>query len=204
MSTRGELPTKGQKQAKIKSAWETILNGDKRNEANCNRQGVEEQHVKPEPTLDKDDESIAIALHEVISDEVKSHMANALATILHKVEGAVEQLFRAATLSAQGRVRTMVYSTVKHVVLDKIRTAVLRKMVKKHVDQYFGADKVVEAFGKRLRRNDELLAPKALFVRTQMIDAITDQQRVDVLGFTSVVTGAQKDTAMPADANLVH
>lgn len=56
----------------------------------------------PGPASEHDDASIAPTSQEVISYEVQSEVANALATVQNVVEVAVEQLFRAATLRAQG------------------------------------------------------------------------------------------------------
>lgn len=60
------------------------------------------------PAPEDDDDSITTALHEGIAKKIKSCGANALASILDMVEKAVEQLFRAASLSAQGGIHAMV------------------------------------------------------------------------------------------------
>lgn len=54
------------------------------------------------------DDSIATALPEEVADEVKQQLKNVMAAILELVEVAVEQLFRAVTLSAHGEIRTVV------------------------------------------------------------------------------------------------
>lgn len=81
--------------------------------------------MEPGPTSEGYDDSIAIELKEVIADEVKSHVANALATILVTVEEAVEQLFRATTVTPQVVIRTVVYVAVDPVIFDQIMRDVL-------------------------------------------------------------------------------
>lgn len=76
-----------------KSAWETILTTDKSNDAIRSCQGVEENQVEPGLAPEYGDDPIATALQEVIGDEVKSLLANAMDTILDMVEEAFEQLF---------------------------------------------------------------------------------------------------------------
>lgn len=53
------------------------------------------------------DDSIANALQEVITKEVKSRVANSLAIFADMMGEAVEQLFRAAILSGQGNICTV-------------------------------------------------------------------------------------------------
>lgn len=78
---------------------------------------------------------MATSLQEMIVDKVKSHIAKALATILYRVEEAVEQLLGAATLNALVRIRTVVYNTIEHVIIEQIRTAVPGDQINKHGDQ---------------------------------------------------------------------
>lgn len=47
------------------------------------------------------------------------------------MEEAVGQLFRTATLSDPGRVRSRLYDAVRHVIIDEIRKAVLAEMINK-------------------------------------------------------------------------
>lgn len=117
--------------------------------------------MKPGPAPEGDDDSLGTAIQELVDDEVKFQVAIALATILDMVEKGVEQIFRAATHSAQVRFHTVMYGAVEQVILDQNRTAVLGKNIKKHVDQYFEAGKAVEPLGKRLLHNDGFLAPIA-------------------------------------------
>lgn len=131
------------------SAWETILNAGKRDDPNCDYQRVEEQKEEPKPTLEVEEDSMANAIQEVIADEFKQKMAYALAAIPGHIEEAVEHLFSALTFSRQMRIGTVVYNTVKHVILDRIRTAALEETINKHVDKYFEASKAVEDLGKR-------------------------------------------------------
>lgn len=55
----------------LTSAGETILNTSKRDDTNCDSQGFEMQRVEPGPALEDQDASIAIALKELTSEEVK-------------------------------------------------------------------------------------------------------------------------------------
>lgn len=64
------------------------------------------------------------------------------------MEKAVEQLFKAANLNAQGGIHTVVYNTVEHVILDQIRTVVLGKTTTKHFEQYFESVKAAKALAK--------------------------------------------------------
>lgn len=75
--------------------------------------------MEPGPDLeDDDDDLISIALQDVIYNEVKPQVPNALAKLLDMVQEAVEQLFHTAPLSAEQGIRTVAYDTVEHVVLD--------------------------------------------------------------------------------------
>lgn len=111
----------------------------------------------------------------MIGDDARSQVANALVTFLDMVSAAVENRFRAVTLSAQGGIRTMVYDAVEHVILDHIRKAVLDERINQSVEQYFEAGKASEALGNRLLPNEEFLFPIASFVQTQSMDATIDQ-----------------------------
>lgn len=61
------------------------------------------------------------------------------------VDEAFEQISQAATLSAQVIIRIVMYNALKHVVLDKIRTAMPGETVNKHVDQNVEAHKNAKA-----------------------------------------------------------
>lgn len=71
------------------SASEAILNAGNSDDANRDFQGAGEQQVEPGPLLGDKDGSSATTLQEVIADEVKSQVVNALAPILDIVEEAV-------------------------------------------------------------------------------------------------------------------
>lgn len=118
VSTSSELPTKDKKEGTTKSAWETILNAGKGDDANRVRTGVEDKQVEPGPALEDDDHLIATALQEVIANEVKSQVTNALGTIADMVEESVEQRLCAATLSAQMGICSVLYDAVEHGILD--------------------------------------------------------------------------------------
>lgn len=80
------------------SAWETILNAGKSNDANGHCQGVEKKQVEPGPAPEHEDDLIATTLQDMIANEIKSQAANALAIIPDTVGEAVEQCFHAAIL----------------------------------------------------------------------------------------------------------
>lgn len=73
------------------------------------------------------------------------------------VKEAVEQLFRAATLYAQGGICTEVYDAVEHLICDQIRTTWLDKTLDKHVEKHIESGKYDEALERRLLRSDEFL-----------------------------------------------
>lgn len=97
--------------------------------------------MRPGSAPEGDDNSIATSLQEAIADEAKSQVAEVLEIVPDIMKEAVNLLFRAATLSAQERVCTVVYHAVEHVFLDQIRTAVLGETINKPPDQYFKAGK---------------------------------------------------------------
>lgn len=104
MSTCRELPWKVKKEATTISARKTILNAGKSNDENRDLQGAVENQLEPGPAPENDDDRVAITLQELITDQVRSQIANTLATILDMGKEAVDQLLHAATLSAQGRI----------------------------------------------------------------------------------------------------
>lgn len=91
---------KGMIEATSTSAWEPILNAGKGDDASHNCQGVEEPHVKSVPASEDEDDSVSSVLQEEISDKIKFHVANPLATITDMGEEAFEQLSHAAILGA--------------------------------------------------------------------------------------------------------
>lgn len=127
-----------------------------------------------------------------------------MATILNVVENSVEQLFSAVSLSVQGGVLTAVYNAIDHVVHGQIRTAVVSDKINRHVAQFLESGRADKALGERFLRTDEFLAPIDPFVQAHTIASITDQRCVKVFGFSSMATSAKNDTAVAADANLLH
>lgn len=121
MSARSELPSKDRKKATSTSPWETILIASNSNEANRDCQRVQEQQVEPELAPEEDDDLIATVLQEVIANEVRSQVTNALATMLHMMEKTVEQFFLSATLGARGGILIVVYDAVEQITIDQIR-----------------------------------------------------------------------------------
>lgn len=103
-----ELPTCNDKltvekvEAALESAWDTALNVEERNEAKYDLHSVKEQQVETEPALEEANDSIATAIQEVIADEVKWQVRNAIAAILDMAEEAVEHLFHAGNPRALG------------------------------------------------------------------------------------------------------
>lgn len=140
----------------------------------------------------------------MIPDEVKSQFQNAMAGMPNMVEEAVEEAVRAVTTSAQRGIRTVVDGTLEHVILDKIRMAVLNKTIEKYLEKYINARKPAEILGKRLLRNDRFLDPIASFVQKKSMDEIVDIQSVQVVRTSSMEARALIDAAMAAEASLVH
>lgn len=89
------------------------------------------------------------------------------------MEEAVEQLFCAATLTAQGEIRDVVYDAAREVTLKHIRTSMLGELIKKHVDHYLEAGKAALALGERLAAQRAFHALIASFVQMQTIYKIT-------------------------------
>lgn len=94
------------------------------------------------------------------------------------------------------------YSTMKHVVLDQIRTAVLGDRIEKHVEKYFEAGNVAEALRERLFPNKDFLTFIILLVQTNSIDGIADQTRADVIGSISIAAPANKDATVAAQSRV--
>lgn len=138
----------------------------------------------PGPTPEDDDDWIVMALQGVIADEVKSQIANPLATILDMMEEAAGQLFWAVSSSGQRRIRYVVYDAVEHVILYQIMISVLGEKTSKHVDQHFKAFKVTEEFCNRLLCNDAFLARIASFVQRHSMTVVTDQPKVEFFNAT--------------------
>lgn len=121
--------------ATSKTARETILIDGKGNDANCTCRGAREQPAEPGPAQENEDDLIATALQEVITDEMKSQVANELETIPDMAEEAAKLLFRADNLSAQVAIRTAVYDAVEHLIIDLTKRAVLGETINKQVDK---------------------------------------------------------------------
>lgn len=100
----------------------------------------------------------------MIVDEVKSEVANALATIPDLLEEAVSNSFTQSPLVLKGRIRTTVYNVLDHRIPNQIRTAVLVKKINKHVGQCFEAIKATEHLASAWLCNDEFLTWMASFV----------------------------------------
>lgn len=96
------------------------------------------------------------------------------------MEEAFETLFRTATVSGQGGIRTVANDPVEQVTPDQIRTAMLGEPINEHVDQYFKAVKATDVLCNRLLCNDERLTSIASFVQTQSMDVINDQQKLEI------------------------
>lgn len=78
---------------------------------------------------------MAIVLQEAIAAEVKMQVETTMAEISYKAEHTEEQIFRAATLSGQGGISTVLCEVVEHFILDQIMTALLGETIDKHVIQ---------------------------------------------------------------------
>lgn len=115
-------------------------------------------------------------LQGIIADGVKLQVENALAAILELIEEAAEHIFRAASFSARGGVRTVVCDDVQHLTLTQIRMEVLGETIEKQVESYFESGKVREELGKRFTSDDEFLSSIASFVQTKTTDEISDQR----------------------------
>lgn len=89
---------------------------------------------------------------------------------------------------------------MEHVILDQIRTAVLKEGINKHVDKYFQSSKAAEALRKRKPRNNDLFAPIASFVGVKKLNGTMDQHKVRIIGSTSMAKDVTRDTAIAAEA----
>lgn len=103
-----ERKVKCKMKATSTSTWEEMLNASKRDDKNCSRQRVEEQQVEPGTATEGEDDSIDIALQQVVAEAIKTQVEKALKSIPDFVEEAVEQLFRAPFLNFQRRIPTKV------------------------------------------------------------------------------------------------
>lgn len=72
--------------------------------------------MRPGPSQKDDDDSIAPVLQEVIANEVKARVPNAVKTVSYIGEPAVEPIFCAPTHGARGGIGTVVYDAVEHVI----------------------------------------------------------------------------------------
>lgn len=97
---------------------ETILNAGRLHVANCNCEEVQEQQPESQPTPEEAEDSSALAVQEVIANEVKQELETELAAILELVDEAFEHLFRTTTLIAQRGVSSVVYDAEEHVFLE--------------------------------------------------------------------------------------
>lgn len=101
--------------------WEAILNAVKRDNASGDCQGVEDEQMERRSASQEKEDFVEATLQKVIADQVMQQIESALKAIPKLVEEAVDQLFRAATLSVQGENKTMVYYAMKHAILEQIR-----------------------------------------------------------------------------------
>lgn len=69
-----------------------ILNAGKSKDMNCDRQEAEERQVEPGPAPEDENSTIAPVLKDVIANEVRFQVENALAAIQGILTEAVEQL----------------------------------------------------------------------------------------------------------------
>lgn len=95
-------------------------------------------------------------------------------TIPEILKEAVDQLFHAATLNDEGVIDNLVYDAVAHVFLNHIKTDVLERTNKKHVDQCLEAGEADKPLEMKLLRNDKFFAPISSFVQKHNIDEIND------------------------------
>lgn len=70
-----------------------ILNPEEREDSKSNDHSIEEQQVETGPASEQANDSIPTTLKEVISEEVRLQVANAMAAIPNILEEAVEQFF---------------------------------------------------------------------------------------------------------------
>lgn len=76
-----------------------VWNAGDSDDTNWNCQGVEEQQVDPGLAPEDKEDWVATVLQQVIDDEVKSQVSNAMTALPGIVEEAVEQLLPATALS---------------------------------------------------------------------------------------------------------
>lgn len=85
-----------------------ILNIWKRDVANRNSVRVEGARLEPLPAPWNTGKPIAIALNEVLADDVKATSWKIFEGFFELIQDGAEQFSRAATLSGQGRMCTVV------------------------------------------------------------------------------------------------
>lgn len=198
------MSTKGKTEATSTSALEAILNAGKSDESKSDRQWDEEQHVEPGPAPENADDTITTALPKVITNEIKSQVANLLATVLVIGEEAVEQIYRIGTLSARERIRNLVYDVVDLVILDQIRTFEVIQTINKQVNKYSKVCEAAEALCNRMPHNDDFPAQIASMVYTKAMVTVTEQRRLDVFRSVSIANGAKLEAALAPEASLLH
>lgn len=70
----------------------------------------------------------------------------------------------------------MVHDSVKHFILDQIRTDGVGEMTDKHVHKYFEAGEAAEAAEKKLLHSEELPALITSFAQRRTMNALADQR----------------------------
>lgn len=98
----------------------------------------------------------------------------------------------------------MVNKAVKHVLLDQPPTDMVGETIKKHVDNNFKASKTAEGIARRMLGHDDFFAGVALLVQTKTLHATASQQKVDLLGSTSMANCSRKNAPVLAECSLLH
>lgn len=111
-SARIDGPDKGKVEAATTSAWETVLNEKKIDNAQRDYERVEDHKLESGTAQEDAKNSVETMLQDVIADEVKQRVENALMAILELVKETAEQLFRAANLSVQAGICTFLYEAM--------------------------------------------------------------------------------------------
>lgn len=106
---------------------EKIQNAKEPNDAKPDFHSIEEEEVKSGPAPEETIDSIATALQEAITYEVKWKVGKAMPAVPNILEEGVEQLLRAATLSARRGIRTVAYHALKQVILTRFRELCLMR-----------------------------------------------------------------------------
>lgn len=79
-------PTAGKVEAAFTSAWEMVLNSEERDNEKRNLQSVEEKQVENGPPPEEAKDSIVTKLQEVVTNEVKWQVKNAMKAVTEMEE----------------------------------------------------------------------------------------------------------------------